>query len=188
MSRRSVYEVSAGTTPHEWRAVTAPADFATRVVALALEASELEEREPSAMWSGIPRPRESRVRRALRLLDVSVRTWLRRAGVGVGLALCAGAAAALSFGQDAGSHTATMTPAVIERPVVHAATAMTHAGRSEHNVGTSKPARTPARAVQSSPVVEMPSIASVEETLLPPHLHVPPCQCTLSAVVCSCVE
>jgi hypothetical protein len=120
----------------EWRAATAPPDFASRVV---------------------------------------------------GLALGAGAAAALGFANDGRRASGPAVepeaaePVAVEWPVTHAAQVSVATGLSERNVGVTKVTR----PIDVTPVG---NVATEGATLLPSHIHVPPCQCTLSAVLCSCVE
>lgn len=158
----------------EWRSVTAPPDFAARVVGLALGAQGQDD--------SVPRSVHTRVR---------VRAW--PAGLTLALALGASAAAALSFGYRTLRETAVrqpaavLEPAVIERPAIHAAQRSMDDARSERNIGAPKPipSRSVGKATETRPAL---AELSEEHSLLPEQLHVPPCQCTLSAVLCSCVE
>lgn len=157
----------------QWRGVTAPADFASRVVALSLAAPRLDD--------GLCVIAQSRLTQR-----PTASPWLGRVGVVLALALGASAAAALSFGRETPAGAAVFESTAIQRPVTHAAQVWMDNAVSERNVGTPSPVRT--SGVGTTLVVAPTERARTDESLLPLRLHVPPCQCTLSAVVCSCVE
>jgi hypothetical protein len=164
----------------EWRAATAPPDFASRVVGLALAAADFDDGAAARV--------HVRSVGELRLTEnAPLRAWLRRGAMGLALALGAGAAAALGFAND-GSRASgpavepeAAEPVAVEWPVTHAAQVSVATGLSERNVGVTKVTR----PIDVTPVG---NVATEGATLLPSHIHVPPCQCTLSAVLCSCVE
>ena len=160
-------ELSGALSAQQWRAAVAPEDFAARVVALAC-CVPLDVTSTPAPGSRRP---------------TAVRRWWRRVTLGAAIAVGAGAAAALA-GRSSGAVLQSVGFTPDARPVELRvrAEALVDIARGERNVGWPKVARavlaeTPPSATSSAP-----------DVLLPVRLHVPPCSCTLSAVVCSCVE